>query len=543
MNKKIEFGLRSSVYIFLCILLFFFFELLKRLIIRNTSIPYWVDIINLKTAIICFFIIIACFEIWLLYYNKIKRLFLKNECIIYLIIIIIFLMTNLILQFGSPTAGDIRYPARIGYLISEGYSPYFDFFEHHNPLYGYIISPIFMLFNGLTPLYSLHILSFLILVLSCFFIYKMGLFIFQNKQNALLSVLFFLSFKNILVSYNIRQDIFAALFLIIGTFYVIKADSYKDYMTGGILTGISFLFVQKSMLHVLGIALLLFISNRKKIFSFKRAFSFISGVCFPLFSFYGVFYLFNGFEGLRKYYILNFLLNYQINWGFNVHNEIASYFITNGFHIFFIFLGTILILKYHNKIRNFRTIFLIILLNLAIFLFFMYKRITPQDFMYFIPILTICGIISLKEIYKKTANVRIEKYLWFFGMIVLLILPFMLTVLNLTVPRDNHEIEFYLSNFSGEPTNCNFIYNPLDEYHWTHYSWWDMEDGAANFFVKHGFESRQNSIKEMIEKEYKIICIGGYLESAEKSLLEKGYLPYKHNDIESKTMFVKKNGL
>ena len=61
MNKRTEFGLRILIYTATIILLILIFNPLKKLIVQNTSVPYWVGIVDIKTAIICFFILIVLF--------------------------------------------------------------------------------------------------------------------------------------------------------------------------------------------------------------------------------------------------------------------------------------------------------------------------------------------------------------------------------------------------------------------------------------------------------------------------------------------------
>ncbi|MBN1645145.1 glycosyltransferase family 39 protein [Candidatus Woesearchaeota archaeon] len=545
MNKKKEFGLRSLIYIFLFIILLFFFGLAKQLIIQNTSTPYWSDIINLKIAIICFFIIIVCFEIWFLYYNRIKKIFLKNEFLVYSIIIIIFLTTNLILQFTSPTTGDIRYTAHVGFLISQGMSIYLDFVEIHSPLYGYIMAPFFLLFEGLMPLHMLHILSFLALLASVFALYKVGKEIFENKRYAFLMAILFLSFKNIIVSYNVRFDVFAALFLIVSYFYIIRGRKCLDYVYGGFFIAVSFLFVQKTLLQILGILAILFLTDKKVQVKIKKIFYFCCGMLFPLGAVYSFMFLKIGSEGLRRYFILNFIYPYARIWQFKVINKLVSYCITNVLHIFLILIGLFIFVKYYRRLKKFKFVLLTILLNFAIVAFFIMRggRISPQDFMYFIPFLSISGVVSIIYISKKITG-NLERYFYFFFMLLLIAVPFSLTALNITVPGDNHEIKFYLNSFMGEQTNCNLLYNDIHRYYFTEYESW-FENEAFEFFDKYQIPVRGPSLEDMINQDFKIICTALEMpDNAKETLLNNSYISYNYKNHLSEKMFVKKkNGL
>lgn len=510
-----------------------------------SSVPIWADLLKVPFVIIFLIILFFYLELWFLFFDKIKKIFLKYEYIFYLTIIIIILIISLLLQFVTPTSGDLRYPVRISYFISQGYTPYLDFFEHHNPLYGYLTALLFILFHGLVPIYLLHLLSFFILILSCFLVYKIGMQIFQNKRYSYLMVVFFLSIKNVIVSYNIRQDVLAAFFLILASFYLLKYKKHKYLIYSGISLGISFLFVQKTTFHIICFFILVLLLHGSVVLRIKRIIYISIGSLLPFLLFFAFFYLQNGLYGLQIYYVVNFLYNTQIMWGFDIFNRLFAYFITNGIHFLFIILGTIVFIKKYKQLEKFWCAFLLICSNLFVLLIFVFKfgRVSPQDFLYFIPILSIPGtvfIIFLSKKIKKVPQIW-EKYVYVFLLIFLIVTPVSLASLNLVASRDDYEINLYLTEFAGEKTNCNFVYNPLYKYHWAiYFGPEESKKEVMQLFNRWGLDDSEVTLNELIKDNIKIICLEkGIDREGIEILLKKGYKPYS-DDPEYSRIFVKK---
>ncbi len=550
MDKKIERGLRYTAYLAAFILLLLFFEYLKGFIADITSVPYWLDLVTLPAGLLLGLVSIILFETWLVSFSRIKSFFLRYEYFVYLAGILFFLLINILLQITSPTMGDLRYPAKIGFMISQGLMPYFDFFEHHNPLYGYLTAPIFLLFDGLVPVYILHLLSFIMLILSCFVLYLIGLEIFNDKRYSYLIVLFFLSFKNVIITYNIRQDAPAAVCLIIGIYYLLKAGKYSHFVYSGFFLSISFLFVQKTVLQAVGVAGILFILvllNKNKInVKIKTLISFLSGAGCPLVAFYGLLYLKTGLPGLKVYYAVNFLYNSIIGWGFdNFLNRWMASLISNGAGFMLILIGIFVFIKYYKSLEKFRIILMLLVLNILVWFLFIlkYGRASAQDFVYFIPVLSISGVVALVwfcRIINKCP--RKAPYLYFILLALLFVVPAVLTGLNAAIPRDDHQIQFYLANFNGEKTNCNFIYNPLYQYHWSINMGNALEAEKINdLFNKYGIDTPDFSLANMINEDFKIICIDATIasSSAAQELANHGYAPYVYNNIIDDSIFIK----
>lgn len=538
MNEKykLEIGLRTIVYLALLLLIICSFSFVKETAIKFASAPAWIELVSLDNILIIFFIMGIIFEVWLANFKRISVLFCRYEYHIWMLCILALLVINIISQFTMPSAGDHRFPLRIGYLISQGFTPYEDFFDHHHLLYSYLIAAVFTIFPNLTGIITNHLLIFIALCVSCFFLYKISLEFLKEKRLAYMTVLFFLSFKNIIVSYNIRYDVFAVLFLIISIFFLVKARKGKYYFLSGFLLGIGFLVLQKILPYFMGIcAILLFIEGRWKL-KIKNIIAYLSGFFIPLIIFYTFWFLLTGISGLKKYYLLTFLWNYNIDWGFSILNKLLAYAVFNGLHIILIAAGTVLLLKYRKNINKFRLLFGIVLLNWAVCLFFTFKswKISPQDFLYFIPFLSIPGIICLNACVNAIRPV-LRKYGYGFGIFALLVVPMAFTSMNfVALSSDYGTIQFYLDNFSGTPTNCNFIFNPLHQYHWTSYSWWTKEENSAvDFFQQHGMDTAIYDLDEMIAAGFNVICVESYLgPSAESRLVSLGYTKYQHSGPE-----------
>ena len=146
---------------------------------------------------------------------------------------------------------------RMSYLVSQGYMPYRDFFEHHHPLLWYVFAPFMMMLpqNFISVYYTSRFLSFIFSCGTLYVIYRIFKDFFENKK---LFVYFFLT---VMVFYPIwygfsffKPDIYERFFYVAGLYYFLRYFrdiKTKDLTICGLLFAISFLFLQTAVFDIL----------------------------------------------------------------------------------------------------------------------------------------------------------------------------------------------------------------------------------------------------------------------------------------------------
>ena len=124
--------------------------------------------------------------------------------------------------------GDENVYYYMGKLISEGKVPYRDFFFAHPPLHIYLIALIYEIFGfNITILKLIPLISILT---SAFFIFKIAKKEFGDAEAVMSSLLFLFSYTIMFNStFSFGMEV-AAMFLVVGTYFLLNKD--KHYLAG-----------------------------------------------------------------------------------------------------------------------------------------------------------------------------------------------------------------------------------------------------------------------------------------------------------------------
>lgn len=208
------------------------------------------------------------------------------------------------------------------WLVSEGFIPYKDFFEHHHPLLWYLSAPIVSLFyNNVTIFYVMRLVSCLVSVATLFYMCQIVLF-FSNKTGVWLTIALYLG--NIITFYNFyqyRPDVYMNFCFILGLFYWLKhlKTNLLKYLIFAFLSfSFSILFLQKISLLILFaefIMIALCFSKRMKLKD-------ITVAAIPSF---GVFLIFLFFLYKSNSLLAYFELNYRFNQALIYYFERGSF--------------------------------------------------------------------------------------------------------------------------------------------------------------------------------------------------------------------------
>jgi hypothetical protein len=200
------------------------------------------------------------------------------------------------------------------WYIKNGYIPYRDFFEHHNPLLWYLLLPfLYLSGDSVNTLLIARLFMFCITLGIIYCTYLIASTVSNSKETGLVSVL--LMFSTVLLMekvIEIRPDVPQVLFGMISVYFLIRFSRNRrnNYMfLSGFSAAISFLFLQKAIFLLVAYGVILAYGIFKREISGKNILCFMGGLLVPLLS-YGAYLLMTG--SLHDY----FLTNWQLNWHF-----------------------------------------------------------------------------------------------------------------------------------------------------------------------------------------------------------------------------------
>ena len=347
------------------------------------------------------------------------------------------------------------------YFISAGALPYRDFFEHHHPLFLFLLTPLVALLpqNAILVLYVSRLLMSLFSVGAFYYLYKLAKDFLGDKTYALISILIFLSFYPTLYMFSvIKPDTLMNFFFACGLYYFfsyIKTLKAKPLIIASASLTLSFLFLQTAAFMIAPIVIIALYVLYKNPAQFKN---FLYATILPI-SFVGAFilYLYET-ESLKEYF--------QLCWIFN-----SAFFSLLNFRLpsilpdfmIYILLGYI---AYGYLIFSKRSGFFVhalaFLLSFALLKNIIYPSYYPR---YLLPCFLYTSFLIAATI--KYAPIMVHNYLkaaLLFILVINMTITFALynnrsslKVLNLIKPEDS------CLNFYANEQN---IYQPLVSYYW-----------------------------------------------------------------------------
>lgn len=231
--------------------------------------------------------------------------------------------------------GDNVEHLHTSWLIWQGYIPYKDFFQHHNPLTWYLSAPLVA--DLIDDIHIFEVFNIIGVMTLCLIAYYLGKIICLNGTGyfaALFTAAITISAYSLLWSTDYRPDTFMYLFFFIGLYYLllhIKENSLRSLVISFLCFFLSFMFTQKVLLNMLvpaGVVMYWLCTRQIKI---KNClFALILPVCL-LTLFAG--YLYSN-DALDIYWRSNFLFNMHIPDIFGKHRIIFPPFEYIDFYIF-----------------------------------------------------------------------------------------------------------------------------------------------------------------------------------------------------------------
>ena len=247
------------------------------------------------------------------------------------------------------------------WLVWQGKIPYRDFFEHHNPLLWYMLSPIVALFyNSALILYVSRFISILGYASLFFVLYKISnRFMKISAKQFLLGILIYFSIpESYFLITEMHPDIFMLLSYFIGLYYYysyIESKKQKELNISFFMFAISFLFLQKILLMLFITSISIFYLIWKKEIKIKPV---LISAIFPsiLIGLFIIWLYAN--NSLKIYYLLNYDLNLWVQKFMGAGK--TSY---DFRYALYLPLLSILMLRYFLKDKNkYRNIFIVVVI-------------------------------------------------------------------------------------------------------------------------------------------------------------------------------------
>ena len=166
------------------------------------------------------------------------------------------------------------------YFISTGSMPFRDFFEHHHPLFLFLLAPLIKIMpqNAILTLYTARVLMTFVSIGTFYYTYKIAARFLGGKFCAILSILVFLSFYPSLYMFSIvKPDTLMRFFFVCGLYYFFEYTQTlkaKPLIISTASLTLSFLFLQTAVFLIIPlvfVALYLFYKNPKQIKNFLYA--------------------------------------------------------------------------------------------------------------------------------------------------------------------------------------------------------------------------------------------------------------------------------
>ncbi len=212
------------------------------------------------------------------------------------------------------------------WLVYMGGTPYRDFFEHHNPLLWYLLSPLFMIFrDDLGIITAARSIMFILNLMILFVSYKIAREYFNRIISSLVVVAILFEYDYVISVVVIRPEIAATLLWLIAFYLFLRSmkDAEGYLFLSGLFIGVAFAFKQTAIFFLLALVASIIVQNAYK--RKKKILLLVCGFTVPVILLFTYFY-FN--DALTDFIYLAFMFNLEHNTGNMPHRLVK---VVSGF--------------------------------------------------------------------------------------------------------------------------------------------------------------------------------------------------------------------
>lgn len=203
--------------------------------------------------------------------------------------------------------------------ISRGQEIFVEFFQHHHPFFDYMITPVIDTYGD--TIESIFVSRYMMLLLVAGILagtYLLSVRIFKNSEIGVLSLIMTSTVVTFYMkSIEIRPDVpqtLAGLLSVYFLFVYYDKKSLKSLVASAVFLGVSYLFLQKSIVLIIAIAVLLLYDLLKKRIQYKHAVLYAAIFLISVLPYYIYLVLSGTFE---RYFVTNWLVNYYLAQAFS----------------------------------------------------------------------------------------------------------------------------------------------------------------------------------------------------------------------------------
>lgn len=363
------------------------------------------------------------------------------------------------------------------WYIKQGYIPYKDFFQHHNPLLWYLILPFLYLFgDSVNTLLAVRIFMGIVTAGIAYFTYLIAFTISRSKETGIISVVLLSSTVLFMEkSIEIRPDVPQVLFGMVSIYLFIrflhlKVNKYIFF--SGLSAAVSFLFLQKTVFLLLSYAMIFAYVVVKKEIKLRSPFYFLCGFIPPLMIFLTYLQISGSFY---DYFLTNWRLNMS-NLGsrqisLDPLKPIIYAFSQNPVILIIIILAVIFLFLNKKTLRDVKVVTFLGVVQLLSLI--SYSVTFKHYYLFAVPLLCITGsyyLTSLLDTFKVIETYRIALV----GILIFGAAPFLLV----NTFHSNH-LQLAKMKYVLEHTKENeMVYDGLNTFnifrHDVHYFWYQL---------------------------------------------------------------------
>ncbi len=203
--------------------------------------------------------------------------------------------------------------------ISRGQKIFIEFFQHHHPFFDYLITPVIDTYGD--TIESIFVSRYMMLLLVAGMLaatYLLSVRIFKSSEIGVLSLIMTSTVVTFYMkSIEIRPDVpqtLAGLLSVYFLFVYYDKKSLKSLIASAVFLGVSYLFLQKSIVLIIAIAALLLYDLVKKRIRYKHVVLFAAIFLISVLPYYIYLVSSGAFE---RYFVTNWLVNYYLAQAFS----------------------------------------------------------------------------------------------------------------------------------------------------------------------------------------------------------------------------------
>lgn len=431
--------------------------------------------------------------------------------VLFFVLLSVVVLNSLNRWFDHDEFGSIH----TSWKILQGEEIYVDFFHHKHPFFYYLLTPVIaVLGENTTTIVAIRVLVFILLLLILFVTHNLSVKVF-NKETGIISLIllsttYIFFTKTIEIRPDVPQTLFGLLsILLLLTFFGNR--SLKCLILSSLFSGISFLFLQKTLFLIVLIGGLLLIGVYKRNI-YSRDFLLYLSVFFLTIAPYYLYLFYT--DSLHHYFVFNWTLNARFLHEPIPFKKLQTNFTLNLILWFFYLAGLIFFMKTPDQRR---TAFLS--LGLLVSGFFVGAPNT-QNFMMSMPLIAAISAYTIYSIFQNSKNLLAVM------LVLSIVVPafYLLKLTKFTNAAQLKKVDYVLSITEPE----DFVYDGTIQFNVFRedidFFWFNMDPHHGGLVTYQTMTSYDYNIYAMIDRFKPKVISNYYIENMHDDRIARHYV-------------------